>query len=82
MAQKLIASQDIKRLFGDISNHRVVEIMETGATLAELEEVAAWIAEEDDVMGELERPLTGRAAQIYEIVASDPRMIEENRNRR
>jgi hypothetical protein len=44
---------------------------ETGATLEELEEAAAWLAGESDVMGEERLPLTGAAAKVYEIIARD-----------
>lgn len=72
-----VSSQEIRRLFGDISDKRVADIAATGATSEDLEEVAAWLAQENDVMGELERPLTGVAAEVYEIVVSDPRLIDE-----
>lgn len=65
-----ITSSDVRRVFGDISDHMVVDILATGATMSELQEVAAHLAQETDVMGELERPLTGRALQIYTLLRS------------
>lgn len=59
---------EIRRLFGDIDDHTVAEIQQTGATAAELQEVAAHLAQETDVMGEMERPLTGRSLQIYTLL--------------
>lgn len=56
---------EIQRLFGDISDSLTAEIIQSGATIAELEEVAAHLAQETDVMGELEKPLTGRALRIF-----------------
>ncbi|MDH3262446.1 MAG: hypothetical protein OEM24_00440 [Paracoccaceae bacterium] len=60
-----VTRDEVKRLFGDITDHMVVEIETSGATMAELQEVAAHLAQETDVMGELERPLTGRALALY-----------------
>lgn len=74
-----VTSDDIRRLLGEIDAHKVVEILESGATLAELEEVAAHLALETDVMGELERPLTGRARTIYELLRRDDEQFEDDR---
>lgn len=63
-----VTSEEVRKHLGEIDDHMVVEIIESGATAAELSEVAAHLAQETDVMGELERPLTGRALQIYTLV--------------
>jgi hypothetical protein len=62
---------DVMRLFRNIENGKCAAILRTGATIEDLEEVAAWVAGEDDVMGDLEKPLAGAAAQVYEIVTAD-----------
>jgi hypothetical protein len=73
-----ITHDEVVRIFGDIDDHKVVEILETGATYQDLEEAAAWIADEDDVMGELERSLSGTAARVYDIVTrGEPSKEEE-----
>ncbi|MCL5776840.1 hypothetical protein M1105_07555 [Limibaculum sp. FT325] len=69
---------DLMRLFGDIDEHKLAEIAASGATLAELEEVAAHLAAQTDVMGELERPLTGRALRIYELLRRDEEQWESD----
>ena len=71
MNTKMPTRDDVIHLLGDISDHKVVEILETGATLEQLEEAAAWLAGESDVMGEERLPLTGAAAKAYEIIARD-----------
>jgi len=68
---------DVIHLLGDISDHKVVEILETGATLEQLEEAAAWLAGESDVMGEERLPLTGAAAKVYDIIARDELPVRE-----
>jgi len=79
MTERPVTSADVTHLFGDIDAHKVAEIVASGATIAELEEVAAHLALESDVMGELERPLTGRALRIYELVRRDEEPFEEDR---
>ena len=79
MTKMPIPSEEVKRLFGDIDAHNMVEIIESGATMIELEEVAAHLADETDVMGELERPLTGRALRIFQLLRRDEERMEEDR---
>ncbi len=79
MAEMPIPYEEVKRLFGDINEHQVVEIIESGATMTELEEVAAHLADETDVMGELERPLTGRALRIFRMLRRDEERMQEDR---
>ena len=71
MSTQKITRDDIIHLFGEVNDHRVVEILETDASLEDLEEAASWLADESDVMGEARLPLTGRAGQVYEILARD-----------
>jgi hypothetical protein len=47
--------------------------------MIELEEVAAHLADETDVMGELERPLTGRALRIFRLLRRDEERMQEDR---
>ena len=76
-ARQPVTRNDVLRLFGNIQNGKCAAILQTGATMEELEEVAAWTAGEDDVMGEIERPLHGAAAQVYEILTADEWLEEE-----
>lgn len=72
------ATQDeIQRLFGDISDSLTAEIIQSGATIAELEEVAAHLAQETDVMAELEKPLTGRALRIFTMLDREAEKWQE-----
>jgi hypothetical protein len=68
---------DLVRLFGDISDHSVVEILETGANIEQLEEAAAWLAGENDVMGDARLPLGGPAARVYDILVRDPELTRQ-----
>ena len=68
---------DIIQLFGDISDHRVVEILETGANLEQLEEAAARLSGQDDVMGDARIPLEGAAARVYDILIRDQELARQ-----
>ena len=74
-----ISHDEVKRLFGDISDHMIVEIIESGATISDLQEVAAHLADETDVMGEMRRPLTGRALQLYDLLRREDEGWQEDR---
>ena len=70
---------DIKRLLGTLDDHAIAEIEATGATMTELEEVAALLAQETDVMGDLRRTLSGRAATVYNLLRKYDARWEEDR---
>lgn len=79
MTGTIATAADVRRLFGEINDHDVSEIVESGATLNELEEVAAHLADETDVMADLERPLTGRVRQIYQMLRTYDDRLEDDR---
>lgn len=62
---------EIREIVGDIEAAKLEAILATGATPAQIEQALAWAAGETDVMGDLERPLTGPVAAVYEILASE-----------
>ena len=62
---------EVRRILGDISDHMIVEVLSSGATISDLEVVAAHLAQETDVMGELERPLPGTALTIYNLLRQE-----------
>ena len=77
--KKVPTAEDVQRLFGEISGHDVAEILESGASLNDLEEVSAHLAGETDVMGELERPMTGHALRIFEMLRRYDEQYEAER---
>lgn len=78
MSAKTASRNDVTRLFGALSDHTLLRVLETGATLDQLEEVAMWIAQEDDVMGEARRPLTGIPAQVLDWIEQDELLPDED----
>lgn len=62
---------EIVALLGDIEATRAEAILATGASLAQIEEAQAWVAGESDVMGDLEKPLNGTVAAVFEILSAE-----------
>jgi len=71
--------EDIIRLLGLVSDHTVVEILALDPAFGDLETVAVFIAQEDDVLGEARIPLSGKAARIYDILMRDPSNLDDDR---
>lgn len=76
-----VTHDDVVHLFGEISDHTIVEILEVKPSYRELEEVAMRLAQQNDVMGELERPLDGAAARVYDILVQVQEFPEDERPR-
>jgi hypothetical protein len=70
---------DIVHLLGPLSDQVVADIMKVEASYADLEAVALRLAQEDDVLGEARRPLTGPSARVYDIVKSVEDFEDEQR---
>ena len=63
---------EIREMVGDVEAAKLEAILATRATPPQIEEAMAWASGESDVMGgELERPLSGPVAAVYEILASE-----------
>jgi hypothetical protein len=72
MTGKPAKLHEIMELLGDIEPAKAEAILATRATVAEIEEAQAWAAGESDVMGgDLERPLSGAVAAVYEILSTE-----------
>jgi hypothetical protein len=71
MASKSSIHSETLRLFGDLDDHKTRQIDKLNPTLNELEIAAAYLAGMDDIMGKERLPLTGIAAEVYEIVTRD-----------
>lgn len=71
MNARIASTEDIHRLFRGLSDHTVLKMLESGATLDQLEEVLLWISQENDVMGEARRPIGGALARLLELLELD-----------
>ena len=69
---------EIRALVGDIEAAKLEAILATGATPAEVEQALAWAADATDVMGDLQRPLSGAVAVVYDVLSTElPRGDDE-----
>jgi phosphoglycolate phosphatase-like HAD superfamily hydrolase len=73
-----LTPQDVRHILGDLDDAKIAAILATEATPEELEEVAAWASGESDVMGELERPLEGVVATVYDILMTGEDLEERD----
>lgn len=73
-----VTSSDTRRLLGDVDAHAAAEIIESGATLAELEQVAFHHSRQTDVMAERRQALSGRARRIYDLIRRSEEPFEED----
>jgi hypothetical protein len=72
-----ITPQDIRDIVGDLDGAKVAALLATEANPEELEEARAWASGESDIMGELERPLGGVVARLYDILMSGEEFPDE-----
>ena len=66
-----VSQDDLLRLVGDIDERRVFDILALNPTIAELGQAALWAAGDGDILAKGSHPLSGRAAEILEILATD-----------
>ncbi|MEX0751807.1 MAG: hypothetical protein WD073_02650 [Xanthobacteraceae bacterium] len=66
-----ITHDDLKAILGDMDDAKIIQILALKPTLSDLEEAAIWATGNGDVLGKAGRPLTGRAADILEILTAD-----------
>lgn len=74
-----LTREDVLEIVGRISDGRIAEIIATGATPAEVTEAFAWLTEDEYLGGDLQKPLSGRVEQVYEILRADEPEWEEDR---
>jgi hypothetical protein len=70
-SKQAVTHDMVVHLVGEIGNARIAAILAIGPTLEEIEEAVAWAAGESDVMGEERLPLSGVAAQVYDLLTAD-----------
>jgi hypothetical protein len=66
-----VTAQEVFDVCGTLDDGKVTAIVEAGPTYEELEEAVAWAADEGDPLRALARPLSGKAAEVYEILATE-----------
>lgn len=74
-----LAPDDVRRLCGDIPDWKIMDIIASNPTLEELEVALAWAAGESDLMGKERHPLSGKTAELYDILMADEEWNDEQR---
>jgi hypothetical protein len=67
----VVSRSDLTDIVGDIDDDKIVAILALQPSLVDLEEAAIWATGDGDVLAKAGRPLTGVAAEVFEILTAD-----------
>jgi hypothetical protein len=70
-------AETVRALCGDVSDSLVSDILATGASVADLEKAAAWASGAGGDEALARHPLDGKAAQVFDLLASEAPPDEE-----
>jgi hypothetical protein len=70
---------DLRRLFGEVDDEVVLEILKLAPTAEELEEVSAWLAGQGDIPSRAGHPQSAKVGAIVEILSADEDAEEARR---
>ena len=76
---KVINEHELRTMVGDIDEAKVVEILKFNPTVADVEEAVLWAGGEGDILGKKGHPLTGIAAQVFDVLIADEDELSERR---
>ena len=68
---KPATASEVVGIVGALDDAVITSILATGATAAEVLEAYNWSTADDTLGGDLERPRTGRVAEVYDILADE-----------
>jgi hypothetical protein len=77
--RETVSRDEIERVLGRVPDDLAVAIIETGATLEDLEVAEQWASGADEVMGKTRHPLSGVAAAVYDLLVADQTAEERER---
>ncbi|HET6519244.1 MAG TPA: hypothetical protein VFG47_05430 [Geminicoccaceae bacterium] len=66
-----LTREDIDRIVGEVTDARASALLALDLTPDELEQAVMWASGQSDVMGKERRPLAGRVAAAYDVLAPD-----------
>jgi len=69
--QPLISGDEVRQLAGPVADHTVIAILETGASISDLEVALVYARGEGDHVDRLGHPQSGKVAQVSDILAKD-----------
>ena len=65
-----LTRKDVIAMLGELDDDVIAEIIASGATLEELAEAHAWLANDEPLMNAGRPPGSGRVARVVDIVAA------------
>ena len=68
IASQTLDAEIVRRLCGDVLDRTVADILETGASVADVEAAMVWMTGETDAMGEARLPLSGVPAAVNDLL--------------
>lgn len=71
MVPERLTREDILAIVAGLDDDKVAAILDAGATREDVLEAFAWACGESDVMGDARKSLTGRVAQVHDILTAD-----------
>ena len=75
----LTSSTQVRHLVGPVTDDTILAILETGASVEELEVVTSYLQGEGNHVDRLGHPMTGKVAQLYDILAADALYANDER---
>jgi len=69
-ARSSIGKDELRAIVGDLDDGKAIEILNLQPTVAELEEAALWLSGEGDVLSRSGHSMTGKVAEIVEILTA------------
>ncbi len=75
----LTSSTQVRHLVGPVTDDTILAILETGASVEELEVVTSYLQGEGNHVDRLGHPMTGKVAQLYDILTADALYANDER---
>ena len=76
-ADRRVTRAQVIEIAGRLDDFKIAAILETGASVEELEEAAAWATGESDVMGDMRLRPTPAVKALYDILTAEQKFPEE-----
>lgn len=70
-AMPVTSSDEVRHLVGPVTDDTISAILKTGASVEDLEVAASYLQGEGSTVDRLGHPMSGKVAQIYDILAAD-----------
>ncbi len=65
------SARDVTDVIGAAEERLLLDILATGASVAEISEAYHWLTADDHLGGDLGKPMTARIAAVYELLKAE-----------